>query len=145
MRYEQTPRPNVEQHYHIRELIEGQDKRAKDRSYHLDKQKERDERNQLIKDNKVKELVDFHCETCAEDFRGEAIKQVEVDWSNPMQNIAFYKSKCFKGHWCMRHITDRFRDAYWFKSKNVAKDRGKHHNDILQPFETGYNLLYGKK
>ena len=140
-----SPRPNIEQHYHIRELIERQDKRSNDRIYHQERQATKDEREKLIADNKVKELVDFHCSDCKTDFKGEAIKQVEVDWSNETQNIAFYKTKCFCGKWCIRHITDRFRDAYWFKSRNVALDRGRHHNDILQPFETGYNLLYGKK
>lgn len=145
MKYEHVPRPNVEQHYHIRELIERQDKRSNDRAYHMDKQKARDERDSLIRDNKVKELVDFHCSDCKEDFKGEAIKQIEVDWTNETQNIAFYKTKCFCGKWVMRLITDRYRDAYWFKSTNVARDRGKHYADTLQPFETGFNLLYGKK
>lgn len=139
------PRASVEQHYHIRELIERQDKRATERQQVIDRKEAYDERNRDIAGHKAKELVDFHCSDCLTDFKGEAIKQVEIDWSNDQQNIAFYKSKCFCGKWVMRFITDRFRDPYWFKSNNVAKDRGRHHNDILQPFETGYNILYGKK
>jgi hypothetical protein len=27
----------------------------------------------------------------------------------------------------------------------VARDRGTHHNDLIQPFETGYQLLFGRK
>ena len=145
MKYDHIPRPNVEEHYHIRELIERQDKRAQDRTLHRDREKEREERATLIASNKIKETVDFHCSRCSDDFKGEAIKQVEVDWSNETQHIAFYKTKCFCGKWCIRLITDRHKDAYWFKSKNVARDRGRHHGDILQPFETGYNLLYGKR
>lgn len=145
MRYEHTPRPNIESHYHIRELIEAQDKRAMDRAYHKDKAKEKAERADLIKDNKVFTVADFHCQVCRIDFKSQALKQVETDWTNAMQDIAFYKTKCFHGHWCMRLITDRHRDNYWFKSKQVASDRGKHYNDTLQPFETGFNMLYGKK
>lgn len=145
MKYEHTPRPNIEHHNHIRELIEAQEKRSEERDYSRNKQKALDERNELIRDNKMLELKDFYCRTCDDDFKGQAVKQIEVDWSNPTQMIAFYKSKCFKGHWCIRLVTDRHRDIYWFKSKRVAIDRGKHYADTLQPFETGFNLLYGKK
>lgn len=145
MKYDHEPRPNIESHYHIRELIEAQRKRSDDRTDYRNREKAREERDSLIKDNKIKELVEFYCSDCDEDFKGEAIKQIEVDWTNDTQNIAFYKTKCFCGKWCVRLITDRYRDAYWFKSKNVARDRGKHYGDTLQPFETGFNLLYGKK
>lgn len=139
------PKPNIEEHYHIEELIERQRVRSEDRTYHQDRLKALEERNSLIKDNKIFEVKDFHCIPCNVDFKGQALKQIEVDWTNPTQNIAFYKTKCFKGHWCIRLITDRHRDHYWFKSLAVARDRGKHSDDMLQPYETGFNLLYGKK
>jgi hypothetical protein len=145
MKYEDTPRPNVEHHYHIRELIERQEKRSDDREYHRNKQKEKEERDELIRDSKPLDVKDFYCRPCDDDFKGQAVKQVEVDWTNPLQNIAFYKSKCFKGHWCIRLVTDRHRDIYFFKSKHVATDRGKHYNDLVQPYQDGYNLLYGKR
>lgn len=145
MRYEEVPRPLVEEHYHIRELIERQEKRSSDRQYHKDKQKEREERDNLIKDSKMSVITDFWCDECKEDFKSVAVRQIETDWSNSEQMIAFYKTKCFKGHWCIRLITDKFNDAYWSKSKKVALDRGKHFADTIQPFETGYNMLYGKK
>ncbi len=139
------PKPLVEEHYHIRELIEAQDKRAKDRTYHQDRQKAADERMSDIKSEPAKIAKHFYCTDCEKDFVAEAIKQVEVDWSNSAQYIAFYKSKCFCGKWAQRLITDKFRDEYWFKSKKVAQDRGFHHNDLVQSFETNYQLLYGRK
>lgn len=143
MRHE--PKPLVEQHYHIQELIDRQQKRVEDRNYHREKDKECEERDQLIQEAAVVALTDFWCEDCKLDFKSVAMKQVEVDWSNSTQNIAFYKAKCFCGKWCMRLITDKFRDGFWVRSKNIAKDRGKHYKDTLQPFETGFQLLYGKK
>jgi len=143
--YENTPRPLVEEHYHIRMLFESQEKRAADRTSHRDREKAREERESDIKAAKGKELKAFWCDTCKTDFLAEALKEVEVDWSNPAQNIAFYRTKCFKGHWCQRLITDTHKDNYFFRSKKVCQDRGKYSADIVQPWETNYQLLYGRK
>ncbi len=140
----QTPHPLVEDHYHIQELIENQERRHDDRVAHRERGKARAERDDLIRDAKPFTVMDFWCNQCRKDFKGEAVKQVEADW-NADQNLAFYKTKCFRGHWCIRLITDRNRDAYFQRSRSVARDRGAFHNDIIQPFETNYNLLYGKK
>lgn len=145
MSYDHIPRPLIEEHYHIRELIERQDKRSQDRSYHQQKIKDKEERTLLIKDSKRAVLTDFFCPLCKLDFKSVSFKQVEQDWSNMAQDIAFYRTKCFKGHWCIRHITDKLKDTFWMNSKAVAKDRGKHFKDIIQPFENNYNLLYGKR
>lgn len=144
MRYEHTPRPLIEDHYHIRELIENQEVRAADRIAYREKEKTAAERDDLIKDAKWFVLTDFWCDTCKKDFKAQAIKQVEDDW-NANQRIAFYKTKCFKGHWCIRLVTDRHKDAFFIRSRLLALDRGNHAADIVQPFETGYNMLYGKK
>lgn len=139
-----APKPLVEEHVHIRELIETQEKRAADRTYHQDRIKNLEERNKDINTAPGKETKPFYCSRCKKDFVGEAIKQVEEDWS-ANQRIAFYKTKCWRGHWCIRLITDRLRDSYFFKSKRVAFDRGKAFEDMIQPFETNYELLYSKK
>lgn len=144
MNFNQTPHSLIEDHYEIQELIKAQEKRSQDRNYHRNKQKESDERINLIKESKVFVLTDFWCNVCKKDFKSQALKQVEDDW-NANQQIAFYKTKCFKGHWCIRLITDRFKDGFYYKSKFVALDRGNHHSDIIQSFETGFNMLYGKK
>lgn len=146
MRYEQEPRPEIENHYHIKDLIEAQNKKAIDRSDYRERERVRQEREDLIKDSEVVVMKEFYCEQCAVDFVNLAVKQIEVDWTNSAQRIAFYKSKhraC--GRWAMRYITDRNRDPYWFKSKKVRRDQGVHYNDALQPFQTGYQLVYGKK
>jgi len=145
MKYEHTPRPGIEYHPHIRQLIETQDKRAADRTVFKDRERVGAERGEIIKDAKNVTLTDFWCEKCSKDFKGVAVKQEEVDWSRNGQNIAFYKTKCFQGHWCMRLITDKSKDAFWYRSRAVHKDRGSHYADMVQPGESGFQLLYGRK
>lgn len=143
--YEATPRPEIENHFHIRELIEGQEKRAADRSYHQERKKSLEERDKDIREAKGKEVKMFWCNHCEKDFVGEAVKQVEIDWSNTSQRIAFYRTKCFCGQWAMRLITDTHKDSYFFRSKKVAQDRFNATLDLLQPHQTNYELLYSKK
>jgi len=143
MKYD--PKPLLEEHYHIQELIERQEKRTEDRNYHRNIQKEKVENINLIKDAKLVDVLPFYCSDCKKDFVSMTIKQFEIDWSNSNQYIAYYKTKCDCGKWCIRHITDKFKDAYWFKSKKVSKDRGVHFADTIQPYESNFNLLYGKK
>lgn len=143
--YDYTPRPEIEQHHHIRELIEGQDKRAKDRTYHRERVKAVEERDEEINKALWVILTDWWCDKCKKDFKSVGIKFVETDWSNPTQRVAFYRTKCFADHFCVRWITDKWRDPYWFRSRQVANERAKYANDILQEFQSGYNLMYGKK
>jgi len=144
MNLDQTPHPLVEDHYHIRELIENQEKRSQDRTYHKDRIKNREEREEDIKSYEDKKVLDFWCDVCSIEFKSQALKQIEQDWNNLDQHIAYYKSKCWNGHWCIRLITDRYKDSYYKRSRVVANDRAKHIDDILQPHETGFNMLYGK-
>lgn len=139
------PKPLIEEHFHIKELIDRQEKRTDDRNYHREKEKEREEREDLIKDAKLFITTDFYCPKCKQDFKSQSIKEVEIDWTRPSQRIAFYRAKCDKKHWCIRLITDRHKDGFWQRSKAMARDRGKHYADTIQPFETNFNLLYGKK
>jgi len=143
--YEHTPRPDVEHHHHVRELIERQEKRSDDRTYHRNRVKAIEERNDLIKDSKMSVITDFWCEKCRKDFKAVAFKQVEDDWSNISQQIAFYKTKCERGHWCIRLVTDKHKDGFYIRSRFMSLDRGNHYADIVQPFETNFNLLYGKR
>lgn len=140
MNFDQTPHPLVEDHYHIRELIEGQQKRSADRTYHQEVEKRRDQNLKDIKEFKDVELLDFWCDRCKVDFVARAKKQID-SW----EPIAYYKIKHTCGWWTLRRITDRLNDLYWFKSRKVASDRGKATVDVLQPFESGYNMVYGKK
>jgi hypothetical protein len=139
------PKPLVEEHYHIEELIAAQEKRADDREYHRTKEKNAAERQKTIDDARMQVATDFYCSQCGVDYKVNAVLQVEVDWSCPGQCIAFYKGKHREcGSWAIRLITDKQRDGYFARSRLVRIDQGMHHNDLIQPHEEGFNLLYGK-
>lgn len=138
------PKPLIEEHYHIKELIARQEVRADDREYHRAKAKGLQERMDEIKAAKAKDVKGFWCRACREDFFAETIKHVEQDWNAPTQYVAYYKAKCSKRHWCLRLITDQHKDGYWVRSRLVACDRGSHYVDTIQPHESGFNLLYKK-
>ena len=145
MNFDQTPHPLIEDHFNIQDLINAQEKRSADREYHRNRIKSLEDRDGYITDSKAFTLTDFWCNECQKDFKAQAIKQIELDWTNSGQRIAFYKTKCFRGHWCIRLITDRHKDGFWQRSKLVALDRGNHYADTVQPHETGFQILYGKK
>lgn len=138
-------KPLIEEHWHIQELITAQKKRADERTYYRDKAKMKQEREDTINAEPMACVKEFYCRACNVDFLAPAIKQLQSDWNKPEQSVAFYQTKhraC--GTWTMRHITEKLEDPYWFKSKKIAVDRGKHYEDLIQPFQNGYNLLYGK-
>lgn len=139
MNLDHTPHPLIEDHYHIRELIDGQEKRTAERVHHQEVEKNRDSFLREIQGFKDIEFLDFYCEDCKRDFTARAHKQVD-SWSD----VAYYKIKHSCGAWCIRHITDRVRDPYFFRSKRVAYDRTMNANDMLQPWQTGFNMIYGK-
>lgn len=140
------PKPLAEEHWHIQELIKGQQRRVEEREYARNQSKNKAARQDDINSADVLVIKDFWCHTCKEDFIAMSVKEVEQDWSNPSQNIARYHTKHKEcGTWCIRHITDKLDDPFWSKSKAVALDRGKHSVDLLQPFENNYNLMWGKK
>lgn len=143
--YDYHPKPHVESHYHIKELFESQERNSSDRTFHRERVKETEERDVEINKAQWVILTDWWCNKCKKDFKSVGIKVVEQDWSNPSQRVACYKTKCFNNHWCVRWITDKWRDPYWFRSKWVANERAKYTNDILQSFQSGYNLLYGRR
>lgn len=140
MNYDHTPRPEIEQHYHIRSLIESQEKRANDRAKHNDIEKSRDQNLKDIAGFKDFDTLDFYCKGCDRDF--VSIGRKVIDSWKP---IAYYTTKHECGRWAIRHITDRHQDEYFFRSRKVAKDRGEAFIDLIQPFESGYNMVYGKK
>jgi RNase P subunit RPR2 len=139
------PKPLIEEHWHIQQLIDAQERRVAERNSSRNKAKLLAMREEDIAMEPPAVIKEFWCSHCSKDFLHPTMKQVEKDWSNTNQNIAFYKTKHECGTWCIRHITDKLEDAYWTRSKKVATDRGKHSIDLLQPFENNYNLVWGKK
>lgn len=137
---DQTPHPVVEDHYHIRDLITAQERRTAARVKWQQFKKNEDAFLKFVQDFKDIELLDFFCAQCGHDFLARAHKQID-SWGE----AAYYKMKHKCGEWAIRLITDRERDPYFYRSKMVAIDRGQSAQALLQPFETGYNMVYGKK
>jgi hypothetical protein len=135
-----TPKPLIEEHYHIQELIEGQEKRSSERARHRDIEKQRDEFVKGIEGFKDIETLDFYCVRCGVDFIARAKKQVD-SWGE----VAYYKTKHTCGCWAIRHITDRHKDMYFSKSKILQKQRVDQFSDTLQEYQEGFNMLYGKR
>ena len=145
MRYEHTPRPLTEDHHHIRELIEQQDVRARDRQHFRDNEAHNQERAKELASLERRLVMPFWCDTCKRDLQAETILEVEDDWDQANHPIAFYRTKCFAGHWCIRLGLDKGRDPYFERSRSVATDRGEHAADALQPWDSGYDMLYRNK
>lgn len=135
-----TPKPVVEEHYHIIDLINAQERRTRERVMYQDRAKAIDSFLKEVAGFKDIDTLDFYCEKCDREFVARARKHID-SWSH----FASYKIKHTCGEWCSRHITDRFKDKYFFKSRFLAHQRVDQHNDTLQPFESGFNMLYGKK
>lgn len=141
MKLDHTPHPVIEDHYHIRELIEGQEKRHEARVHYQEVDKARDSFLKELATLPEYAMSPFWCRHCKQDFHARVRREVDA-WGT----FAFYRTKhrtC--GRWAIRHITDKERDPYWMLSKSVADDRDKHRDELLQSFETGFNTLYGKK
>jgi hypothetical protein len=109
-----------------------------------------DERdNQALRDSIKKEYdVDedipsqiFYCKQCKKDYFPRRVVKVEQkDWTNH-GIFRFWRSKhC--GIWNVRLITQKVKDKFFIKSPSVIRDRRRHKLDMLQPQETGFDMLY---
>jgi len=105
----------------------------------------RDENYNLIKSSPNLKLTEFFCSKHQLDFTTLAYKQVSGD-------KAVYKADCPKCSCepnysftkrCERYITDRFKDPYYNESLLIRKQRFDARDDLLQPGDPRFNLLYG--
>jgi len=85
----------------------------------------------------------FYCKRCKQDYFPRRIVKVEQqDW-NTHGTFRFWRSKhC--GIWNVRLITQKIKDPFFIKSPSVIRDRRLHKLDMLQPTETGFDMLYKK-
>lgn len=135
------PKLLIEEHYQISPLIERQERHVEERERNKRRLEEKEETFKIIKDAPNQTMTEFWCKTCKKDYLAICRKQVDA-WSNL---TAFYKTKHSCGNWGIRFITDRNKDPYWFKSKKVKRDQVDNYQAVIQPWQTGFNMLYGKK
>jgi len=86
----------------------------------------------------------FYCKVCKKDYFPKRVVKVEQNDWNTGGTFRFWRSKhC--GTWNVRLITQKLHDKFFIKSPSVCRDRRLNANDLIQPFQTGFNMLYGGK
>ena len=104
------------------------------------------QRNELKKEYDVDEEIPaqiFYCKQCKKDYFPRRIVKVEQNDWNTGGTFRFWRSKhC--GVWNVRLITQKIKDKFFIKSPSVRRDRRLHKLYMLQPQESGFNMLYGK-
>lgn len=127
-------------------LVEVIEKNQKAREQERQKQ-----RLEIMNENEIKEglkipITNFWCDKCKVDYSDYKLTPiVESDWVKQEHHIAYWKSKHKCGKWNRRYITDKKYDPYWVKSKKMKKDRGNYYRDMLQPSDSGFDMLYQHK
>ncbi len=85
----------------------------------------------------------FYCSKCKKDYFPRRIVKVEQNDWNTGGTFRFWRSKhC--GIWNIRLITQKIKDKFFIKSPSVCRDRRLHQLDMLQPFQTGFDMMYKK-
>lgn len=104
------------------------------------------QRDALKKELDVDEQIPagiFYCSRCKKDYFPQRIVKVEQhDW-NTGGIFRFWRSKHCKT-WNVRLISQKLHDKFFIKSPSVCQDRRLNSNDLLQPFQTGFDMLYKK-
>lgn len=87
------------------------------------------------------ESYDFWCDVCQEDFSASCYKSRHRVEGN---TISIYRTTCSGCDTdCIRHITHKDQDLYYYKSAKIRKQRNKYANDVLQDDDYGFNTRYG--
>jgi hypothetical protein len=86
----------------------------------------------------------FYCSKCEEDYYPRRVYKREVqDWNT--KGIFRYWTSNHCDTWNTRLITDKVKDKFFINSPSVQRERRLRKLDMLQPGETGFNMLYGNK
>jgi hypothetical protein len=86
----------------------------------------------------------FYCDVCDKDYFPRRIVKIEQDdWDNGGVYRYWRSKHCSK--WHRRLINHKIKDKFWRKSPSVIRDRRLNSLDMIQPQETGFDMLYGKK
>lgn len=115
-------------------------------------QEKQKQRLEIMNENEIKEglqipITDFWCDECEVDYSDYRLTPiVESDWVKKEYCVAYWKSRHNEcGTWNRRYITDKKFDPYWVRSKKMKKDRGNYYRDMLQPNQSGFDMLYDYK
>jgi len=104
-------------------------------------------RELIAKEHDVDEQIApsiFYCDKCKQDYTPERIYKREVkDWNNN-GTFRYWQSKhCSK--WNTRLISEKIKDKFFIKSPSIIRERRLRKQEMLQPGQSGYDMLYGRK
>ncbi len=103
------------------------------------------QREELKKEKDVNEEIPaqiFYCRVCKKDYFPMRVVKVEQNDWNTGGTFRFWRSKHCKV-WNVRLISQKIKDKFFIKSPSVCRDRRLHKLDLLQPQESGFQMLYG--
>lgn len=131
----------------IEKLEKRLDKRFEERDKEATRQGYLAENEKEIQDGLKMRISDFYCKRCKCDYLDyKSTGVVESDWSNEDNCVAYWNSRHTKcGTWNRRLITNKRNDPYWVKSPKMKRDVGNYYRDMIQPNQSGFEMLYGKK
>lgn len=104
------------------------------------------QREELKKELDVNEEIPasiFYCKVCKKDYFPKKVVKVEQNDWNTGGTFRFWRSKHCKV-WNVRLISQKLKDKFFIKSPSIIRDRRRFANDLLQPQQSGFNMLYSK-
>jgi len=96
----------------------------------------------IIRDAYENTRMDFWCEECEKDFTADAYKVIGEAGRWP---VAWYVGLCPENHKCIRYITDKENDSYYWKSKMIREQRHEMEDAMLIPSDPRFKLVYPEK
>lgn len=122
------------------ELISRVERNRAWRDADLKKTQSYRDRMNAIREAKRVDRLAFWCDNCHKDFISIAYKQVRQP--KGQLPIAWHVGKCPCGYKALRYITDKGADPYYYKSFYMKLERVKLSNDLVQPGDPRFRILY---
>lgn len=121
------------------------EKRLKDQQVLLDQEREYKKKrpNERMDEGKPDRLntYSFWCDLCDQDFDAPCYKTKHRLHGD---TIAVYRTKCPDCEQeCIRHITHRDHDLFYYKSTKIRKQRNQYFLETLQAKDYGFRTCYG--
>lgn len=85
----------------------------------------------------------FYCSKCKKDYFPMRVVKVEQNDWNTGGTFRFWRSKhC--DTWNVRLISQKIKDKFFIKSPFICRDRRLNALALIQPQQTGFEMLYKK-
>ena|SRR3990167_4405641 len=119
--------------------------RVEDQQKLQEQEKERQKKkpNVLMEEETGKMIgsFDFWCDDCQEDFSSWAYKTSHRLYGD---RVAVWRTQCpICEEECIRLITHKDEDPYYYKSSKIRRQRNEYSTDLLQAEEYGFKSYYG--